>query len=365
MKYEEILELLKILAPGTVLREGLENVLKAKTGALIVIGDSEEILKISDGGFNIDQEFTPAAIYELAKMDGGIVISNGAKKILRANVQFVPESKIKTKETGTRHRTAERVAKQTGELVICISQRRGIITIFKGDFRYVINNTETILTRANQALETLEKYKLVLDSVVNILGELEFDDLVSLETVVTAIYRAEVVMRMNQEVERNIVELGDEGRLVKMQLDELVANVEQEENNIIMDYLIEDKIKSKSKARKFESVLSEIRKLEKSELISGEKVAKLLGYETDTAGAYLDLNVSPRGYRMLSKIPKVPYNIVINLIDSFTSLQGICRASIDDLDDVDGIGEARARGINQGLRRLQEQYLLKGFRNII
>ena len=361
-KEDEVLEILKLLAPGTNLRAGLDNVLKAKTGALIVVSEKDSVLKIADGGFNIDQAFTPANLYELAKMDGGIVLSNGAKRILKANVQFVPDAKIKTEETGTRHRTAERVAKQTGELVICISQRRSIITIFKGDFRYVINNTGTVLTRANQALETLEKYKAIFDTMLNVLGELEFDDLVSLETVVTILYRAEMVMKMNVEVERNIAELGDEGRLVKMQLDELVSNVEKEELNIVKDYVIDKGIRLNNKKKKQEKIIEELRKMTKEELVNPEKIAKVLGYETDSASAYLDLNVSPRGYRMLSKIPKMPASIIENLINSFTSLQGICRASTEELDDVEGIGETRARAINQSLRRLQEQYLLRSYR---
>lgn len=361
-KEDEVLEIIKLLAPGTKLRAGLDNVLKAKTGALIVVSEKDSVLKIADGGFNIDQTFTPANLYELAKMDGGIVLSTDAKKILKANVQFVPDAKVKTEETGTRHRTAERVAKQTGELVICISQRRSIITIFKGDFRYVINSTGTVLTRANQALETLEKYKVVFDTMLNVLGELEFDDLVSLETVITALYRAEMVMRMNVEVERNIAELGDEGRLIKMQLDELVSNVEKEELNIVKDYILDNTVRITTKKKKQDKVLEELRSMTKEELVNPEKIAKVLGYETDSASAYLDLNVSPRGYRMLSKIPKMPATIIENLINSFTSLQGICRASIEQLDDVEGIGDTRAKAINQSLRRLQEQYLLRSYR---
>lgn len=361
-KEEDVLEIMKLLAPGTKLRAGLDNVLKAKTGALIVVSDKDSVLKIADGGFNIDQTFTPANLYELAKMDGGIVLSSGAKKILKANVQFVPDAKIKTEETGTRHRTAERVAKQTGELVICISQRRSIITIFKGDFRYVINDTDAVLTRANQALETLEKYKVIFDTVLNALGELEFDDLVSLETVITALYRAEMVMKMNVEVEKNIAELGDEGILIKMQLDELVSNVEKEELNIINDYVMDANSRIIAKGKKQAKIIEELRNMTKDELINSEKIAKLLGYETDSSQAYLDLNVSPRGYRMLSKIPKMPNLVIQNLINSFTSLQGICNASIDELDDVEGIGETRAKAISQSLRRLQEQYLLRSYR---
>lgn len=355
---DELLDILRVLAPGTALRNGLDNILKAKTGALILVGESDEIQKIVDGGFDINDDFTPTNIYELAKMDGAIVLSKDMKKILKANTQLIPDSKIKTSETGTRHRTAERVAKQLGELVICISQRRGIITIFKGDLRYVISETSSVILRANQTLEALEKYKTVFDSTMNILSEHEFDDIVSLETVATAIYRSEIIMRMETEVERNIIELGDEGRLVNMQLEELIANVETEEKKIIRDYMI---IKKRS-TRTAETVLSEIRKLDKKDLISAEKILKILGYtETIDGTSVLDLNVSPKGYRILSKVPKMPTSIVEKLVSTFGTLQGICSASIDELDEVEGIGEVRARIINQSLRRLQEQYLLKGY----
>ncbi|MCX8074806.1 MAG: DNA integrity scanning diadenylate cyclase DisA [Clostridia bacterium] len=354
---EEILDILKMLAPGTVLRNGLDNILKAKTGALIVIGESDEVMKLVDGGFSINEDFTPANIYELAKMDGAIVISKDLKKILKANTQLVPDSKIRTIETGTRHRTAERVAKQTNELVICISQRRGIITIFKGDFRYVINDTSAVILRANQTLEALEKYKAVFDSMMNILTEHEFDDIVSLETVANAIYRSEIIMRMETEVERNIIELGDEGRLVNMQLEELIANVESEEEKIIKDYMVIKKKNSKTAA----SILSEIRKLDKKDLIMAEKIIKLLGYEAQSDNDLLDINASPRGYRILSKVPKMPLSIIEKIVSSFSNIQGVCSATIEELDEVEGIGEIRSKIINQSLRRLQEQYLLKGY----
>lgn len=195
MKQEEVLDILRKVAPGTELRAGLDNILKAKTGALIVLSESEQVMNIVDGGFKLDLDFTPANIYELCKMDGAIVVSKDLKKILRANVQLVPDHKIKTVETGTRHRTAERTAKQTDEIVICISQRRGIITIFKGDFRYVVNDTEAVIMEATQMLETLEKYKRVFDHMLNVLTEHEFDDIVYLELVANAIYRSEMIMK--------------------------------------------------------------------------------------------------------------------------------------------------------------------------
>ena len=349
---DKMLEILKLVAPETELREGLENILKAKTGALIVVSDSEDILKIADGGFKIDEEFTSTNIYELAKMDGAIILSSDLKRIIRANVQLNPDFSISTRETGTRHKTAERVAKQSGELVISISERRGIITLFKGNFRYVINDTQSVLMRANQTLQALEKYKTVFDNMLSILSEHEFDDIVTLDTVINCIYRSETIMRMETDVKRSIIELGDEGRIVNMQLEELMANVEDEEKLIIQDYNINKEIST-------QSVLEEIRKIDKKNLIVSEKIVKLLGYEVSSD--ILDTNVSPKGYRILSKVPKMPSSIIEKTVEAFGSLQHICSASIDELDDVEGIGEIRARIINQSLKRLQEQYILKSY----
>lgn len=349
---DKMLEILKLVAPGTELREGLENILKAKTGALIVVSDSEDILKIADGGFKIDEEFTSTNIYELAKMDGAIILSSDLKRIIRANVQLNPDFSISTRETGTRHKTAERVAKQSGELVISISERRGIITLFKGNFRYVINDTQSVLMRANQTLQVLEKYKTVFDNMLSILSEHEFDDIVTLDTVINCIYRSETIMRMETDVKRSIIELGDEGRIVNMQLEELMANVEDEEKLIIQDYNINKEIST-------QSILEEIRKIDKKNLIVSEKIVKLLGYEVSSD--ILDTNVSPKGYRILSKVPKMPSSIIEKTVEAFGSLQHICSASIDELDDVEGIGEIRARIINQSLKRLQEQYILKSY----
>ncbi len=198
--------------------------MKAKTGALIIAGDSKEILNIVDGGFYINQENTPSRLYELAKMDGAIVLSSDLKRILYANAQILPNYNIPTRETGTRHRTAERTAKQTNELVISISQRRNIITIFKGNFRYVLEETSRVISRANQALQILEKYKKLLDSKINLLTEYEFLGSVHLEMVLDCIESAEQVMRLKDEVEMTISELGDDGTLIKMQLEEIIDN---------------------------------------------------------------------------------------------------------------------------------------------
>ncbi len=348
-KETNTIEILKLVAPGTEIREGLENILKAKTGALIVIGDSKEVLDIVDGGFNINEEYTSSRLYELAKMDGAIILSKDLKRILFANAQLIPNASIQTRETGTRHRTAERTAKQTKELVISISQRRNIITIFKGEFRYVLEDTDKILAKTNQALQTVEKYKKVFDEKLSILNEYEFNDIVTLENVITAIQRAEMVMRMAEEVQKNISELGEEGRLVQMQLDELIGGLEKEEILIIKDYI------APGKKRTPDKVLNELMNLQYEDLMSSQIIAKLLGYEI--FDNYDEVGVYTKGYRILNKIPRMPTNIVENLTKKFKSFQHILSADIPKLDEVDGIGEVRARTIKQSLKRMQEQFV--------
>ena len=282
-------------------------------------------------------------------MDGAIVLSADLKKILLANTQLIPSSEISTAETGTRHRTAERTAKQTGELVISVSQRRNIITLFKGNFRYVLEDTSKVITKANQALQTVEKYKKVFDSKLSLLNEYEFNDIVTLENVITAIQRAEMVMKMVDEVQKSIYELGEEGRLLEMQLEELVGDLETEELLIIKDYI------APGKKRTADKVLKEIKSLTHEDLMKSQIIARLLGYED--FDNYDEVAVYTRGYRVLNKIPRMPSNIVDNLVKSFKSFQHILAADIPDLDDVDGIGEVRARTIKQSLRRMQEQFV--------
>ena len=355
-KEDNITGILKLIAPGTPIRDGLENILRAKTGALLLITDNHEVLKeIVDGGFTINEDYTSSKLYELAKMDGAIVLSGDFKKILYANAQLIPSYEIATSETGTRHRTAERTAKQTGELVISISQRRSIITVFKGNDRYILEDTDVVLNKANQAIQTLEKYKKVFDNKLNILNEYEFNDIVTLQNVLVAIQRAEMVMRIVEEIQSKIYELGSDGRLVNMQLEELIGGLEKEEALIIKDYIVPGK-----KKRTPEKVMQSLEELQYEELAKESVIAKILGYET--FDNYDEIGVYTKGYRILSKVPRMPSNIVENLINSFKSFQHILAADIESLDEVDGIGEIRARTIKQSLKRMQEQFV---FDNLI
>ncbi|WP_026894963.1 DNA integrity scanning diadenylate cyclase DisA [Clostridiisalibacter paucivorans] len=347
---EEIYDSIKILAPGTKLREGLENIVRAKTGAIIVIGDNKDVLDIVNGGFHINNEFSPAYLYELAKMDGAIILSHDCKKILYANTQLVPDPFILSKETGIRHRTAERVGKQTKALVIAISQRRNIITLYKGDFKYVLRDVSEILTKANQAIQTLEKYKIVLDQSMTNLSALEFEGLVTVYDVVKVLQRTEMVVRIVDEIEKYILELGNEGRLISMQMDELTSEVQEDGENIIKDYYL------KGKGNTFDDILEGMAQLSSEELLNLSNIAEVLGFDNGLES--LDYSVFPKGYRILSKIPRLPNAVLENVINKFGSFGDILKATTAQLNDVDGIGEIRARSIKEGLRRIQEQSLL-------
>lgn len=364
VKKDKMVEALKMVAPGTVLREGLENIVRAGTGALIVIGDSEEVMEIVDGGFKIDTEFLPSNIYELAKMDGAIIISQDLRRILFANAQLVPGANIASRETGTRHRTAERVARMTGKLVISISQRRNVISLYMGPQKYVVKNSSDLLNKANQAIQTLEKYKSSLDNAIGNLTSLEFNGYVTVYDVVKVLQRTEMFCRVVSEIDRYILELGNEGRLVQMQLEELKGEYESDGINVIRDYIPaepeDEKEKESSKKKPAYDYLEIRKKLSSDDIFSLEGIARTLGYAAD-GGNELDMIVAPRGYRILSKIPRLPSNVIENTVEMFGSFRNVMRASIEELDAVDGIGEIRAKSIKDGLKRLREMIAMEKF----
>lgn len=341
---------LRKLAPGTDMYDALEHILRARTGGLIVVGDSTEVLDLVDGGFRIDSEMHPQYLYELAKMDGAIIVSSDMSRILYANAQLTPDPLIPTYETGTRHRAAERVAKQTGALVIAISQRRGVITLYKGNRKHVLSDVGVLLAKANQALSTLEKYRSVFDQALGNLSALEFEDLATLFDVVTCIQRSQLVKRIAIEIERFVAELGTEGRLVSMQLDELMYKVEEEGMLVIRDYI------QAEQQDQAEEIWDHLLGWTSEDLLDPSLVSRRLGYAVGASG--LDMPVTPRGYRILRKIPRLPMPVVENLVKTLRTLPNILAASVEELDAVEGIGEARAKAIQNGLRRLREQVLL-------
>jgi diadenylate cyclase len=344
------------VAPGTQLRDGLERILRGHTGALIVLGHDKNVEALCTGGFPLDVEFAATRLRELAKMDGAIVLDDGLSRILRAATHLVPDPSIPTEESGTRHRTAERVAKQTGYPVISVSQSMRIIALYVDGRRYVLDDSAAILSRANQALATLERYKLRLDEVSGTLSALEIEDLVTVRDTVVVTQRLEMVLRIASEIDGYVVELGTDGRLLALQRDELMAGVTQERELVVRDYLSPPHGR---RPRTVETVLSELDDLSATDLLDFEVIARVCGF--GTAADVLETPVSPRGYRLLARVPRLPAAVIERLIDHFGGLQKLLAATIDDLQLVEGVGEARARSVREGLSRLAESSILERY----
>jgi diadenylate cyclase len=297
----------------------------------------------------LDLPFTAQQLYELAKMDGAIIVNRDLTRLVYANVQLMPDPTIASSETGTRHRTAERVAKQTEALVISISQQRETVTVFLGHRRYQLEPIADVLAKTNQALATLETYRQRLDQVLTRLTALEFQVAVMLDDVLVVLQRAELTTRMAEEIERSCVELGSEGRMIRMQLEELVGEVPREKAAVVYDYHASGGVDA---TREGLQALSE---LAYKDLLEFELLA-VLGYPATTNP--LDYAVNPRGYRVLSRIPRLPDSVIRHVVDQLGSLDSIVRASQRDLEAVEGVGAVRARDIREGLRRLQEHNLV-------
>ena len=341
-----LLRALDVVAPGGALREGLDNIVHARTGALIVVAEPGDISHMLSGGLKLDIDYSPAMLYQVAKMDGAIVLNSEATKIVWANVQLMPDPTILSSETGTRHRTAERVSKQTDALVIAISQRRDVVSLYVEGSKYILQDIPAVLAKANQGLATLEKYRERLDQVATRLSVLEFEGGGVLYDALSVMQRAELVTRMAVEVERYIVELGTEGRLIEMQLEESMVGVAAEKTALIRDYSVEDS------EQNLETVQESLSRLPHEDVLDFGRLAELLGY--DRKLNTLDFPVSPRGYRVLGRIPRIPKLVVQKIIQELGTLEDVIAASDGELEAVDGVGPTRAKDIREGLRRLQE-----------
>lgn len=341
------------VAPGTSLREGLERILRGRTGALIVVGHDRQIDSISTGGFALDVPFTATGLRELAKMDGAIILDKDVTRILRAGVHLMPDPSIPTEESGTRHRTADRVARQTGVPVISVSASMHIIALYLDDTRRVLEEAGAVLGRANQALATLERYKIRLDEVSDALSALEIEDLVTVRDVAAVAQRLEMVSRISSEIETYVLELGTDGRLLALQFEELISGVDTERELVIRDYMPNGRRK-----RTPEAILAEIAGIDSSDLVDLGAISAAMRIGSDDN---LDGGLSPRGYRLLARVPRLPQSVVERLIEHFGSLQKLLAASLDDLQAVDGVGDLRARGVREGLSRLAESSILERY----
>ncbi len=349
-----LLRALDMVAPGTPLREGIDNIIHARTGGLLLLAEPDEVSFLFSGGLRLDVDYTPGLLYQVAKMDGAIVLPPSADRILWANVQLMPDPTILSMETGTRHRTAERVSKQTKALVIAISQRRDVVSIYVEGIKYILEDIPSVLSKANQGLATLEKYRARLDQASARLTALEFAGEVVLHDLLSVLQRTELVTRMATEVERYIIELGAEGRLIEMQLEDSVMGVMAERAALVRDYTTLDS------EQEVERVLSELGSLEHTELLDFGSLAELLGYDrkTDT----LEYHVAPRAYRVLAGVPRLPRLVAQKVVHRFGDLQALLNASQEELEQIDGVGAARAREIREGIRRLQEVDIVDRYR---
>jgi diadenylate cyclase len=341
-----LLKALEMVAPGTALREGIESILQARTGGLIVIGEPDELSFLFSGGLKLDIDYTPAFLYQVAKMDGAIILNANSTKIAHANIQLMPDPTILSHETGTRHRTAERVSKQTDALVIAVSQRRDVVSLYVDGAKYILEDIPVVLAKANQALATLDKYRTRLDQVSTRLTALEFEGGATLHDVLTVLQRSELVTRMAVEIERYIVELGSEGRLIEMQLEETMVGAAAEKAALVHDYLTDDSDEG------FAAALDRLGRLPHQDLLDFGCLAEMLGY--DRKLNTLDYSVSPRGYRILGRIPRLPKLLIAEIVKEFGGLDELLAASDADLEGIEGVGEIRAKDIREGLRRLQE-----------
>jgi len=349
---DALLEALRLVAPGTPLRDGLERIIQARMGALIAVGAGPDVLSVCSGGFLLDAEFTPQRLSELAKMDGAIILTSDCSRIVRANVHLVPDPNIPTAETGTRHRTAERVARQIAVPVITISEDRSEVAIHVRGLKRAIEPTPRVLARADQALQILERYKNRLDSVSGALSALEVEDLVTVRDVATVLQRAEMVRRISFEIEGYVIELGADGRLVLLQLEELIGGVEDDRRLVAKDYYVP------GRGRQLSEMLAYLAQLDDETLLDLNEVASALHMPP---GITLDSAVQPRGFRLLHKIPRLPEAVADHVVDRFDNLQKILRASETDLVQVEGVGDARARAIKDGLVRLAESSILERY----
>ena len=345
-----MIEALSQVAPGMPLREGIDRILQASMGALIVVGDGPEVLSICSGGFLLDAEFSPQRLSELAKMDGAIILASDATRIARANVHLVPNPSVPTSETGTRHRTAERVARSVDVPVISVSEDMQVIAVYRNEDKHPLELIPRLVNRSNQALQTLERYRNRLDTVTASLSALEVEDLVTLRDIITVLQRTEMLRRIAEEIDGYIVELGVDGRLVRLQLEELMAGVGDDRRYVLKDYFTDQE------GWHLDDAMEALATLSTEDLLDVRNVTELLRLPGGPAN--LDASLQPRGFRLLSRVPRLPESVADAIVERFVSLHKIMRATTADLDEVTGVGEHRARAIKDALGRLAEASIL-------
>lgn len=334
------------VSPGTPLRDGIDRVVRSKAGALLVLSDDPEVLSICSGGFLVDAPFSPQRLSELAKMDGAIIISSNGGRIARANVHLVPDPTVPTSETGTRHRTAERVARSLVVPVISASEEMGVINVYAGGSKRQLQETGRLLDRANEALQTLERYKTRLDDAIGNLTALEVEDVVTVRDVVSVVQRGEMVTRIADEIETMIIELGVEARLLRLQLDEIYTEIDDELDLVVADYL--------PPHRSVEDTLIEMSRLRDDDVLDPRMALNTL----HLSDVDLTSEIAPKGLRLLSRVSVLSSDLAARIANNFGGLARLQRATVDDLMNVDGVDQATAASVKETLARVTENTIL-------
>jgi diadenylate cyclase len=369
------MDALAMVAPGTPLRDGLDRVLQADLGALVVVGDQPAVLSVCTGGFLLDAEFSPQRLSELAKMDGAIILAPDASRIARANVHLVPKASIHTSETGTRHRTAERVARSIDVPVIAVSEAMSTIAVYRNDRKRTLEPTGRLVDRSNQALRALARFKSRFDQAVASLSTLEIEDTVSVRDVVEVLQPGEMMVRIGEEIDDSLVELGEDGRMFRLQREELSAGVGETLRLVMRDYVADGSSghggvqpdgprarrapSADERDRKVARALAALHDLEPEGLLDPNKIAETLGQ--DELPESLDAGLECRGYRLLHRVPRMSDVVIDRIVDRFATLPGIMQASLGELEKVGGVGTVKARSVKDGLARMAEASILERY----
>jgi len=341
-KTRELLATLKLLSPGTHLREGIDYIIQGKTGGLIVVGDTPEILDLIEGGFRINCQYTPARLYELSKMDGAIILSEDMKRIVRANVTLRVDPSIPSRETGLRHRSADKFAKQTEHIVLAVSQSRNTLTLYLKNQHYIFRERPVLLSGANQTMLALTQYVKAMQNAVTLLNWAELSGNVALANVVTAIQLCERVRRAEQDLNLYRIELGTQAESIQ-HIPELTTEIDS--GLLITKDYYRESLRDESEA------VEKIIGLDANCLANQSNISEALGYPRDIRNTFEVLE--PRGYRMLSQVPRIPFNIVENIVHEFKTLNSIYTAAIGELQAIDGVGKTRASTIKDTLSQMK------------
>jgi len=324
------------LIPGQPLRNGVDLIADKKTGALIVIGTSAKLEKISSGGVSLNNcSYTPEMVSELAKMDGAIIVDKNVNNILKANVHLNPSDDIATSQTGTRHRTAERVSVETELSVLAVSEESSTIKVFNGNNVNELEKSSIILGRVNESLQSVDRTRRRFDDAVLELGELEIENTLTNQQVLEVIQRGELLGRLSQQVRKEASDLGEDSGLVMIQIDSLESGVRNTLDLVLKDHLPAKRFRNINKA------VDEIANLTYEELNTIEHLGSVLFMES------LDEVSVSKGYRVLARLPGLPDNLHDLLIQKFKILPNLLNASTDKLFEVEGIGRNRAQQLRE------------------